>query len=325
MTETPRRDAESSAREAPDETTAVARALADLPGRKAAYRRSVRSGFTISIALHLVLILGVARVLHLSSLEYEAPARMVRAPEGIHVIAYQAMDAAASAPADDAIEVVDIVEIEEPDVEQASEEEPAVADPTVVGPPAPIIADEARPGALTNAERLQPREGDPRLWKDFSGRRIEGSLLDPTALNIRELKSRLSVLLDSLELTEEQRRAAVEWVTEPDEDGDQWGVTADGIHLGNIVIPISLDRLFAAEGPLGRELRQRERDLRDIHLQDLRLDVDDVTDERRDAMRERSDEEVARREAEVARRDSIEAAQKQEADSVTTSPQVPRT
>ncbi len=324
MIETSDRDAETSAPGASDGASPVSRVLADLGRRKASYRRSLRSGFAISIVFHLVMILGLARVMHLSSLQYEAPARMVRPPEGIQVIAYQEMESSESAAESDAIEVVDIVEVDEPDVADAPEEEPEVAEPAVVGPPAPIIADEARPG-LTIAEKLQPREGDSRLWKDFTERKIHGSLLDPTAFGIRELKARLSMLLDSLQLTEEQRRAAVEWVTEPDADGGKWGVSPDGIHLGNITIPVSLDQLFAAEGPMGRELRQRERDLLDIQMQDLRLDVDDVTDERRDAMRERSTDEVARREAEAARRDSIEAAQKEKADSVATSPQVPRT
>jgi len=304
----------------------MSRALADLAWRKAQYRKSVRAGYALSILFHLVLILGFARVLHLSSLDYEAPARMIKPPDGIQVIAYQEMESSSTAAESDAIEVVNVVEVEEePDaVDPVPDEEPQVSDPVAVGPPAPIIADEARPG-LTNAAKLQPREGDPRLWKSFAERRIEGSLLDPTAFGIRELKSRLSMLLDSLELTEEQRRAAVEWITDPDADGGRWGVGPDGIYLGDIVIPISLEQLFAAEGPLGRELRQRERDRLDIQMQDLRLDVADITDERREAMRQQSAEEVARREAEQAVRDSIEAAQKLEADSVTAPAQVPRT
>lgn len=324
MSETPRDEVGPQEGYRPPEGSEMSRALADLALRRAAYRKSERMGYALSIAFHLFLILGLARVLHLSSLEYDAPARMVKPPEGIQIIAYQEMDASQVAAESDAIEVIDVLEVDEPEVVETPTEEPVVAEPTTVGPPAPVIADEARPG-LTNAARLQPREGDPRLWKDFSGRRIEGSLLDPTAFGIRELKARLSMLLDSLQLTEEQRRAAVEWMTEPDEDGGRWGVGPDGIYLGDITIPVSLDQLFAAEGPMGRELRQQERDRLDIEMQDLRMDIDEVTDERREAMRDRSAEEVARREAEEARQDSIEAAQKEPPDSVAAPPQVPRT
>jgi hypothetical protein len=115
------------------------------------------------------------------------------------------------------------------------------------------------------------------------------------------IRARLGAMLDSLQLTEEQRRRAVEWLF--GEGDQQWGVTPDGIVLGGMVIPMNVGALFEAEGPLGRELRQEARDLADIQRQDFQTDVERTQRERLEDMRRRSEEEAERR-----RQDSISAA-----------------
>ena len=163
--------------------------------------------------------------------------------------------------------------------------------PALLGPP-----------GLTNAEKLQPREGDDRLWQDFEGDSIAEYLAsNPYAEYEGEIRARLATILDSLSLSEEQRRRAMEWLT--GEEGHEWGVSPDGIHIAGTVIPINLSQLLAEEGPSGRESRQVLRDLRDIQLQDMVGDAQSVQEERARAMRERSQAEVDRR-----TRDSLEAA-----------------
>jgi hypothetical protein len=127
------------------------------------------------------------------------------------------------------------------------------------------------------------------------------------------IRARLGAMLDSLALTEEQRRRAVEWLF--GEGDQQWGVTPDGIVLGGMVIPMNVGALFEAEGPLGRELRQEQRDLEQIQRQDFRTDVERSQRERLEEMRQRSEEEAERR-----RQDSIAA----EADTTNTRRPDPR-
>ena len=146
---------------------------------------------------------------------------------------------------------------------------------------------------MTNAERRQPREGDPRLGEDFTDRPLPEYLRDRFGLAEGELRARLGAMLDSLQLSEEERRRAVEWLL--GEGDQQWGVTEDGLVLGGVVIPMNVGALFQAEGPLGRELRQQGRDLRDIRRQDFETDVERVQQERLEEMRRRSLEEAERR------------------------------
>lgn len=206
------------------------------------------------------------------------------------------------------MEVVDIREI---DAESAAEdviEMPPEEQDEILRPEPPTPGDGARPSqtgtedgrGLTNAERLTPREGDPRLWQDFGDRPMPEYLEDRLALAEGTIRARLGAMLDSLQLSEEQRRRAVEWLF--GEGDQQWGVTPDGLILGGMVIPMNVGALFEAEGPLGRELRQEQRDLEDIQRQDFRTDVERAQQERLDEMRRRSEEEAQRR-----RQDSLAA------------------
>jgi hypothetical protein len=253
------------------------------------YRRSVRVGLLVSGLLHGLVAIFLSGQFYLGSRQFRAMEFPPRPAMGIQVIEIRDIDAESSAEDMLALPPEERDEIERPE------------------PPTPGGADRS-PGAgrgdglgLTNAERLQPREGDPRLWRDFTDRPMPEYLEDQFALAEGMIRARLGAMLDSLALTEEQRRRAVEWLF--GEGDQQWGVTPDGLVLGGLVIPMNVGALFEAEGPLGRELRQEARDLADIQRQDFRTDVERTQQERQEEMRRRSEEEAERR-----RQDSTAAA-----------------
>lgn len=244
------------------------------------YRRSMRLGLLISVVLHALVFVFLSGQLYIATREFR-PVRLPPRPIA-------------------GLEVIDIARIEsEPateDIILMPEERDEIERPQ---PPTPGAAERpAGPGAdtgpgMTNAERLRPQEGDPRLWEDFSARPLPEYLEDQFARAEGLIRSRLAAMLDSLSLTEEQRRRAVEWLF--GEGDQQWGVTPEGLVLGGMVIPMNVGAMFEAEGPLGRELRQEARDLADIQRQDFQTDVERTQRERLEEMRRRSEEEAARR------------------------------
>jgi hypothetical protein len=252
------------------------------------YRRSVRGGLLVSAVLHALVAIFLSGQFYIGSRTFRPVQLPPRPAVGLQVVDIR--DVETEAETEDVIEMLP----EERDDIQRPE------------PPTPGGGDRAqRPGSddgfgLTNAERLQPREGDPRLWQDFGDRPMPEYLEDRFAQAEGVIRARLGAMLDSLALTEEQRRRAVEWLF--GEGDQQWGVTPDGIVLGGMVIPMNVGALFEAEGPLGRELRQEARDLADIQRQDFRTDVERSQRERLEEMRRLSEEEAERR-----RQDSIAA------------------
>lgn len=254
------------------------------------YRRSMRVGLLISAIVHALLILVLSRQMFIGARPFRPVQLPPRAPAGIQVIDIRSIETEDVA----APEVIEILPEEREDIERP--EPPTFGE----GAPGQGPEDITGPG-LTNAERLRVREGDPRLWEDFADRPLPEYLGDRFARAEGIIRARLGAMLDSLQLTEEQRRRAVEWLF--GEGDQQWGVTPDGLVLGGVVIPMNVGALFQAEGPLGRELRQEARDLEDIRRQDFRTDVDRVQRERMEEMRRQSQEEVERR-----RQDSLSAA-----------------
>lgn len=245
------------------------------------YRRTMRAGLLISAIAHGLLILVLSRQLYIGARPFRSLEEPRRPPIGIQVIDVRQIDTESAAQ-----EVIEM-----PPEEREAIERPQ---PPVFGDAQPGAGVEERDGlGMTNAERLQLREGDPRLWQDFADRPLPEYLEDRFARAEGVIRARLGAMLDSLQLTEEQRRRAVEWLF--GEGDQQWGVTPDGLVLGGMVIPMNVGALFQAEGPLGRELRQEARDLADIQRQDFNTDVERVQRERLEEMRRRSEEEVERR------------------------------
>jgi hypothetical protein len=167
--------------------------------------------------------------------------------------------------------------------------------PEAEGEPAleePVQPTEAEPGVrLSNAERLRLRFSDERLWVDPRDPLLFGERLERFARADSAVRAILREWLDSLRLTDEQRRRALDWTYE--KDGKRWGISPEGIHLGDITIPIPFMLLPA--GPQRRAFEQALRDLQEIQNQDLRDDLESVRRERMEEMRRRSEEEAERR------------------------------
>lgn len=269
--------------------------LSALDARRRDYRNAVRIGLAISFVAHVLVVFVLARGLSLDPASFRSPPRRTIELQGLPVVQVgEVLPAFESDP-----EAISLPPEEEP------EPEPERPDGETPGGP-PFVPSPGRgqvgPPGLTNAEKLQPHEGDERLWYDLEGQPIP-EYLDGNAYAAYEgeLRARLSLMLDSLSLSEEQRRRAVEWLT--GDEGHEWGVTPDGIYIAGVLIPLSLGQLFAEEGPKGRESRQRLRDLQDIQMQDLQGEAERIRKERAQAMRDRTKEELERRV-----RDSLEAA-----------------
>lgn len=280
--------------------TEPATQLSFVEERRRHYSRALRVGLAISLGVHLLVILVLARALSLDPRSFTSPARQVIQLQGLPVVQVrEILPEDASNP--DALRV--------PPEERPLEDDPAddgqPEESPVLIPRGPALVG---PPSLTNAERLQPREGDERLWQDFEGDSIaEYIASNPYAAYEGEIRAKLSVMLDSLALSEEQRRRALEWIS--GDEGSEWGISEEGIHIAGTIIPINLSQLLAEEGPRGRESRQILRDLRDIQFQDMIGDAQDIQQERARQMRARTQEEVDRR-----TRDSLEAAAEESPD-----------
>lgn len=266
--------------------------------RRRGYQRALRASLGISFIVHLFVILVLGRALSLDPASYRSvqDTRLVQV-QGLPVVQVDEI-----VPADEPDpEAVRLLPEEEPEPEVDEDDPESVTPDGAAVVPAPRREPTGGP-RLTNAEKLQPREGDERLWDDFGDQPIPEYLAsNPYAEYEGEIRARLSVMLDSLALSEDQRRRAMEWLS--GDPGQEWGVSPDGIHIAGIVIPVNLSQLLAEEGPAGRESRQEMRDLRDILRQDMIQDAESIQRERTREMRERTKAELER-----LVRDSLEAA-----------------
>ena len=78
-------------------------------------------------------------------------------------------------------------------------------------------------------------------------------------------------------------------ITRTDEDGGRWGVSPDGIHLGDITIPVPIN---LSPGPGKRdEVAGRVRDWGEIQTQAQRQGGKETFEERVKAVRERKERE----------------------------------
>ena len=259
--------------------------------RDAGYGRAVWWGLGISFLFHLLLIFFVSRLLEIGGLAWDKAFPR-------------------SGPIPDALQIVDVREVPttpliivpQPPVVNPARRPPSEAPVGVSVPPA------EGPRRLTNAQRLQPRPGDMRLWRDFRGRPLGDWRLTGLARGDSALLAAIDRLYDSLGLNELERRT-LDWLLET-EDGKKWGITPEAIYLGTITLPNIFSALFQPTGPMGRELEQQAIDRGMIDQQDIRTHWEEVVKERQKAIRERSQAELERQRRErqgerEAARDSV--------------------
>jgi hypothetical protein len=253
---------------------------------KQRYRRAWWTGLVLSALAHVVLFAWAAREFRLNAARFDALPRVVSPPEGIQVIEVRPV-------APDEMEPIEEERLIRLPPEQEEQRRTPSRDPVPSGVPTPVSGGRDDDGlGLTNAEKLQPREGDSRLWKDFEQEQMPEYIQNRWARAEGAIRSRLSQMLDSLSLSEEQRRKALDWLT--GKDDEEWGVTPDGLVLGGTVIPMDVSSMFAEEGPRGREARAAAQDRALIGRQDMQADIDETLEERNREIEARLAEERAR-------------------------------
>ncbi|MFW6193182.1 MAG: hypothetical protein ACOC83_06820 [Gemmatimonadota bacterium] len=253
--------------------------------RERGFRRAVWIGLAASLLVHIVLVFFVSRGLYLESPDYESPSTRPISPEGIDIVRVRTTTSETPSLPSPA-----------PPLEPAAEE---TVEPDPEAEPTPIEGGEeeaAETGEeeLTNAERLRPREGDPRLWREIDLTAFERlARTSPADSAVRAILRRY---LDSLQLSEEERRRARDWTF--GEGDERWGISEEGLHLGDITIPIPFGQLLQPSGPLRRELEQELRDLEAIQRQEALDQAEDVREERVEEMLRRAREQAEEEEAE---------------------------
>lgn len=250
--------------------------------RDRGYRRAVRVGLIVSVAAHLIVLFLLGRQLRMPEMGYE-PIRLPidERPRGLRLVRVTTPPAEPSPPttsperpAPEAEEPDPEEATPEPGGEEAAPEEEAADEPT---------GDETE---VSNADRLQPREGDSRLWKDFWDEDLQRRYLGGTARADSAIRAILGRYLDSLRLTQEELERARDWTFT--EGQDRWGISPEGIHLGDITIPLPVEQLLSPSGPRRRELERELRELQAIQRQEALLEAEETREDRIEAMRERS-------------------------------------
>lgn len=254
--------------------------------RDRGYQRAVRVGLIVSVAAHLIVLFLLGRQLRMPEMGYE-PLRL---------------------PIDERARGLRLVRVTTPPVEpappttspeqpapEAEEPEPEEATPEPGGEeaaPEQVAADESagEETEVSNADRLQPREGDSRLWEDFWDEDLQRRYLGGTARADSAVRAILGRYLDSLRLTQEELERARDWTYT--EGQDRWGISPEGIHLGDITIPLPVEQLLSPSGPRRRELERELRELQAIQRQEALLEAEETREERIEAMRERAREEA---------------------------------
>jgi hypothetical protein len=254
---------------------------------KRRYRRAWWTGLVLSALAHAVLFFWAAQELRLRAARYDSIPQIVRSPEGMQVIEVRPI-APEEVVAPDERRLIQLP----PEPEEQAPIPEREATPT--GVPVPVAGgrEDDEGLGMSNAEKLQPHEGDERLWKDFEREKMPEYVQSRWARAEGAIRARLGQLLDSLDLTEEQRRKATDWLT--GESDEEWGVTPDGLVLGGLVIPMNVGAMFAEEGPNGRESRAALRDLELIRRQDMMSDIDETMEERNESIEQRMAVERAR-------------------------------
>ncbi|MQA90920.1 MAG: hypothetical protein GEU90_11870 [Gemmatimonas sp.] len=108
---------------------------------------------------------------------------------------------------------------------------------------------------------------------------------------MEHLQARLDAVNDSMGVAAARNRRTSDWVY-TDESGKRWGLSPEGLHLGDVTIPRALIPLPAATGDNQslEEERERLRMREEIQNQEAQRDRDDTSEERIEAIRENQDQ-----------------------------------
>lgn len=243
--------------------------------RERRYRRLLALALGASLVVHVILVVVISAQLAIPRRHFAVTPSAPRLPEGMRVIRLR----------------------ETPSVPGAGEETRRPRPPETRSAPSserpgPVGEEggEAAREALTNAEKLQPRPGDLRIWEGIVPENLPARHLTGIARADSAVRAILQAYLDSVRVSQEARKRAQEWLVGK---GDKkWGIASDGLHLGDIVIPIPFGQLFQATGEKGREIRQQLQDLEVIRYQDALDRAREAREERVKAMRKRSHEQA---------------------------------
>ncbi len=255
--------------------------------RDRSYRRAFRVGLVVSLAVHLGVLLVLGRQLRMPEPDGEEARPSPPTPRpGLQVTRVEVRELADVPPVpsppppvrpEPAAEEPEPTEEEAEEADEATEE---VGDETAG-------EEEAR---VSNVEALTPRRGDPRLWREFWDEDVARRYLGGGTRADSALRAILGQYLDSLRLSQEQLEEARDW-TFTDEDGQRWGISPEGIHLGDVTIPLPVGQILSPTGPRRRELERELRELREIRRQEAIEAAQETREERIEAMEERTREE----------------------------------
>ncbi|HET7273541.1 MAG TPA: hypothetical protein VFI91_00055 [Longimicrobiaceae bacterium] len=150
------------------------------------------------------------------------------------------------------------------------------------GRPEPVEGAAPDEPAGDAAAALQPGFSDPRLW--ITPRELPEAP-EPTREEeyMAHLESRINAYNDSMGYAAARAADATDW-TVTDSDGDRWGISPEGIHLGGFTIPralIPIPSTSTAEDAM--EARERARRREEIQRQGADYERDRIREERREA------------------------------------------
>jgi hypothetical protein len=159
--------------------------------------------------------------------------------------------------------------------------------------PRGVPSDPARPAQPAAGEpSLSPGIRDPRLWVTP---RDPPPPAEPTpeelhARYMAGLEARIRAYNDSIAGDLERARRATDW-TVSDKDGKRWGVSPDGIHLGDVKLPPVNFPPGGGDPDKRARAEQEERTRRELDQQQSRQDARRAQEEGARATRERKDAE----------------------------------
>jgi len=226
------------------------------------HRIAISSGVILSVLFHILLV----RVSPLF-IRYMEPGDVYRPPQPVRVEAT-------------GMQAIEIRITEAPPVEPQRTPEP---EPEPEQPEPGELEGETE-SSLSAAERLRPRVGDWRLWLVYPlARRTDLTPAERTA----QLEARLQAILeaydDSMAAELARQAEAMDWTV--GEEGNKWGVSPEGLHLGPLTVPLPF-----YIGP-GRESEDMLREYGEIQRQAGEGAIRDAQDERIKATRERKQRE----------------------------------